>query len=117
MAHPRRHRPNQKFQKSNSNSLMPQCQKCPPGQYQPEFNQVKCLKCPYGMTSPRGAVLIDNCFDKKRNMCQNSSICGPHGVCQVHENGNRHLYSCLCVDGFTGKIFNSFDLINLLTFY
>ncbi|XP_031635123.1 sushi, von Willebrand factor type A, EGF and pentraxin domain-containing protein 1-like isoform X2 [Contarinia nasturtii] len=92
-------RANQKIQ----TSLMPNCAKCSPAQYQPDFNQIKCLQCPSGMTSPRGAISIDNCFEEKRDVCQiNSAICGPHGIC-VQENGNRHLYSCLCEDGFTGS--------------
>lgn len=94
-----RKRGNQEFK----NSLMPSCRKCPPSQYQPEFNQNKCIKCPLGMNSPRGAITIDNCFEETRNICQiNIGICGPHGIC-VQENGNRHLYSCLCEDGFTGN--------------
>lgn len=92
-----RMRTNQKYQ----NSLMPHCRKCPPGQYQSEFNQNKCLSCPSGWTSPRGAISIGNCFEEKRDVCQmNAGICGPHGIC-VQENGN--LYSCLCEDGFTGQ--------------
>lgn len=94
----------QKFQ----NSLMPFCRKCPPAQYQPDFNQNKCLQCPLGMTSPRGAISIDNCFEEKRHICEiNSAICGPHGIC-VPENENQHLYSCLCEDGFTGTFFFHF---------
>lgn len=85
-------------------SLMPFCRKCPPAQYQPDFNQIKCLSCPMGMTSPRGSIEIDNCFEEKRHICElNSVICGPHGVC-MPENGNLHLYSCLCEDGFSGRI-------------
>lgn len=81
---------------------MPFCRKCQPAQYQSDFNQNKCVPCPMGMTSPRGAISIDNCFEDKRDICEiNSGICGPHGIC-VQENGNRHLYSCLCEDGFTG---------------
>lgn len=91
-------RANQKFQ----NSLMPFCRKCPPAQYQSEFNQNKCLSCPSGMISPRGAISIEHCFEEKSDMCQiNTGICGPHGIC-IQENGNRHLYSCLCEDSFTG---------------
>lgn len=91
-------RANQKVQ----NSLMPFCRKCPPAQYQTDFNQIECKHCPTGMTSPRGAISIDNCYEEKRPICQlNAAICGPHGVC-VQENGNIHLYSCLCEDGFTG---------------
>lgn len=93
-------RANQKYQ----NSLMPFCRKCPPAQYQSNFNQNKCLSCPFGMTSPRGAISIENCFEEKRDICKiNTGICGPHGIC-VQENGNHHLYSCLCEDGFTGKL-------------
>lgn len=75
----------------------------PPAHYNPEFNQKKCLACPSGMTSPRGAISIDNCSMEKRDICQvNLAICGPHGIC-MQEHGNRHLYSCLCEDGFTGQ--------------
>lgn len=92
-------RANQKYQ----NSLMPFCRKCPPAQYQSDFNQNKCLQCPLGQTSPRGAISIENCFEEKRDICKiNTGICGPHGIC-VQENGNHHLYSCLCEDGFTGE--------------
>lgn len=94
-------RTNQKYQ----NSLMPFCRKCPPAQYQSDFNQNKCLQCPSGQTSPRGAISIENCFDEKRDICKiNTGICGPHGIC-VQENGNHHLYSCLCEDGFTGGFY------------
>lgn len=92
-------RPNQKYH----NSLMPFCRKCPPAHYQTNYNQVKCLPCPVGMTSPRGAISIDNCFEEKRHICDaNSAICGPHGIC-MPENENLHLYSCLCEDGYTGN--------------
>lgn len=95
-----RMRANQKFQ----NSLMPFCRKCAPAFYQSDFNQNKCIQCPVGMTSPRGAISIENCFEEKRDICKiNAGICGPHGIC-VQENGNHHLYSCLCEDGFTGKL-------------
>lgn len=91
-------RANQKYQ----NSLMPFCRKCSPAQYQPNYNQVKCMPCPLGMSSPRGAISITNCFSDRKHICEiNSAICGPHGVC-VPENGNQHLYSCLCEDGYTG---------------
>lgn len=85
------------------NSLMPFCRKCAPGQYQSNYNQIKCSDCPNGMTSPRGSLSIENCFEEKRHICKiNSAICGPHGVC-VQENGNLHLYSCLCEDAYAGK--------------
>lgn len=104
----RRHRTSQKFQ----NSLMPFCRKCPPAQYQPDFNQNKCLQCPLGMKSPRGAISIDNCDEEKRHICEiNSAICGPHGIC-VPENENQHLYSCLCEDGFTGSVFLFFLFVS-----
>lgn len=93
-----RMRANQKLQ----NSLMPFCRKCLPAQYQPKFDQIKCLSCPIGMTSPRGSIALNNCMAIQRHICQmNAGICGPHGVC-IPENGNLHLYSCLCEDGYTG---------------
>lgn len=91
-------RTNQKYQ----NSLMPFCRKCNPSQYQPNYNQIKCMPCPLGMSSPRGAISITNCFSDRKHICEvSTSICGPHGVC-VPENGNQHLYSCLCENGYTG---------------
>lgn len=91
-------RANQKYQ----NSLMPFCRKCIPGQYQPNYNQVKCMPCPLGMSSPRGAISITNCFSDRKHICEiNSAICGPHGIC-VPENENQYLYTCLCEDGYTG---------------
>lgn len=82
---------------------MPFCRKCLPGQYQPKFDQVKCLSCPSGMTSPRGSIIFENCVAEQRHICQrNVGICGPHGVC-APENNNIYLYSCLCEKGFTGK--------------
>lgn len=95
-------RTNQKYQ----NSLMPFCRKCPPAQYQPNYNQIKCMPCPLGMSSPRGAISILNCFSDRKHICEiNSAICGPHGIC-VSEHGNQHLYSCLCEDGYTGILFS-----------
>lgn len=101
-------RANQKYQ----NSLMPFCRKCSPAQYQPNYNQIKCMPCPLGMSSPRGAISITNCFHDRKHICEiNSAVCGPHGIC-VPENGNRHLYSCLCEDGYTGGY-----IINMLTIF
>lgn len=82
---------------------MPFCRKCPPTQYQPYFDQTKCLNCPTKMTSPRGSISLDNCYAEQKHICQmNSPLCGPHGIC-IPENDNLHLYSCLCEEGFTGK--------------
>lgn len=100
-------RANQKYQ----NSLMPFCRKCPPAQYQPNYNQIKCMPCPLGMSSPRGSISVTNCFSDRKHICEiNSAICGPHGIC-VPENGNQHLYSCLCVDGYAGEYRPLFSVI------
>lgn len=85
------------------NSLVPFCRKCLPGQYQPEFNEVKCLNCPNGMTSPRGALSVTNCYQEQQSACtMNLGVCGPHGIC-MQESSNIYLYSCLCEDGFVGS--------------
>lgn len=91
-------RANQKLQ----NSLLPFCRKCPPGFYQPFYNQIKCENCGNNQISPRGSVSENACYPKQSHPCfSHPSICGPHGVCQ-QENGNAYLYSCLCQEEFIG---------------
>lgn len=96
---------NQKMQKS----LMPFCRKCLPGQYQENFDEVKCLNCPAHYLSPRGAISISNCYPEQRQACNmNPTVCGPHGICE-QVIGNIYLYSCLCEEEFIGNF-----ILNLL---
>lgn len=82
---------------------MPFCRKCLPGQYQPQYDQLRCLSCPAQHTSPRGSVSSDRCRPNPKHACQlNPSACGPHGFCEQVRN-NIYLYDCLCEEDFIGS--------------
>lgn len=82
---------------------MPFCSKCPPAQYQPHFNQIKCLDCSINFTSPRGSQSSSQCYPIQRHACHsNPTVCGPHGICE-QEQGNIYLYNCLCQEDFIGS--------------
>lgn len=85
------------------NSLAPFCTKCALGQYQPDFNQIKCLDCPANYTSPRGSQSLSQCRPIQRQACYaNPMVCGPHGICE-QERSNIYLYNCLCQENFIGS--------------
>lgn len=82
---------------------MPFCRKCAPGQYQPNYDAIKCLKCPLFHTSRRGSILISDCQQMPRHACySNPHVCGPHGVCESVPT-NVYLYSCLCEENYIGN--------------
>lgn len=85
------------------NSLTPFCTKCAPGQYQPLFNQNRCLECAPGYTSGRGSQLSTQCYPVQKHACHsNPAICGPHGICE-QEDGDVYLYNCLCEEDYVGS--------------
>lgn len=77
---------------------MPFCRSCGVGEYQPEYDQISCMKCPDNKTSERGSKSIDNCYEKFEKSCDDS-LCGSYGKC----NPNGAFYSCECRDGYYGQ--------------
>ncbi|XP_037922099.1 sushi, von Willebrand factor type A, EGF and pentraxin domain-containing protein 1-like isoform X3 [Hermetia illucens] len=87
---------------TNTHSLMPFCRKCNPGEYQSEYDQTQCEKCPSGHTSPRGATSRSECTLERPNPCiMNPKICGPNGVC-ITDSNVQSSYYCQCDQGFDG---------------
>lgn len=79
-------------------TLVPFCRVCDIGEYQPDYDQSLCLKCPDGLTSDRGSKTIDSCYIKYESPC-NETTCGDHGNCT--ENGA--FYYCDCLDDYYGQ--------------
>ncbi|CRL07619.1 CLUMA_CG020584, isoform A [Clunio marinus] len=79
-------------------TLMPFCRTCLAGQYQPDYDQTTCIKCPNNLTSDQGSKTIESCYEKYDNSCTNKT-CGDHGTCVT----SRSFYSCECRDGFYGQ--------------
>lgn len=87
---------------------MPFCHKCLPGEYQPQYNQIYCEKCPENYTSPRGAESLSNCLPKYHQPCiMHPKVCGTFGIC-VPEQKSPYLYSCLCEDSYVGMPIQTF---------
>lgn len=78
---------------------MPFCKKCAPGDFNDDFNQVACKKCPVGFFSPRGSTTSANCTEQRRPCSLLPPICGEHGHC---EESGQTTYSCHCLDGWYG---------------
>lgn len=83
-------------------SLMPYCKKCPPGQYQSEYDQTGCLPCPTDHQSPRGSKSIQQCTPKPVHPCDIADTCKNSGKC-IPSGINPSLFSCTCLQGFTGS--------------
>lgn len=83
-------------------SLMPYCKKCPPGQYQSEYDQTGCLPCPTDHLSPRGSKSIQQCTPKPVHPCDIVDTCKNSGKC-IPSGINPSLFSCTCLQGFTGS--------------
>lgn len=64
----------------NLKSLKPFCRSCGVGEYQSEYDQTTCEKCPEGMTSERGSTNIENCYKKYEDSCDDTT-CGANGQC------------------------------------
>lgn len=79
-------------------TLMPFCRSCNVGEYQPEYDQTECNKCPGNMTSDRGSKSIDECFEKFEKSC-NELTCGINGRCIA----SGAFYTCECQNGFYGQ--------------
>lgn len=79
-------------------TLMPFCRSCGIGEYQPDYDQTSCIKCPDNMTSDRGAKSIESCYEKYEQSC-NDAICGDHGKCIP----SGAFYICECRDGYYGQ--------------
>ena len=86
--------------KTNSavKTLMPFCRSCGIGEYQPEYDQTKCIKCPNSMTSDRGSKTIESCYDRNEKSC-NETTCSEHGRCLP----SGVFYTCECDEGFYGQ--------------
>ena len=59
---------------------MPFCRSCGVGEYQSNYDETACEKCPDGLTSDRGSTGIENCYKKYEDSCDDST-CGEHGKC------------------------------------
>lgn len=79
-------------------TLMPFCRSCGVGEYQSEYDQISCDKCPNGMTSDRGSKSIESCYDRYEKSCDEST-CGEHGKCL----SSGSFYTCECQDNFYGQ--------------
>lgn len=77
---------------------MPFCRSCSVGEYQSQYDQISCEKCPDGKTSERGSKSIENCYDRYENSCDDST-CGKHGKCI----SNEAFYICECPDEYFGQ--------------
>jgi hypothetical protein len=83
---------------SNLKTLMPFCRSCGIGEYQPEYDQSTCDKCPDGKTSERGSTSASDCFERFEDSCS-AVTCGDHGRCVQSDA----FYSCDCDEGFYGQ--------------
>lgn len=77
---------------------MPFCRSCGIGEFQSKHDQTSCEKCPENMTSERGSISADSCYEKFEKSCDDS-ICGVRGKCLA----NGAFYTCECQDGFYGQ--------------
>lgn len=94
-------------------SLMPFCRKCPPGHYQPNYDSIKCLKCPSFHSSRRGSTLLSDCHQMSRHACHsNPHVCGPYGICESVPT-NVYLYNCICEENYIGN-YNNYHHLYLL---
>lgn len=80
---------------------MPYCKKCPPGDYQPEYDQTRCRQCPEGFLSPRGSKHANQCTPKPRHPCDNPGTCRNRAQCLPSPSSNS-LFTCKCSEGFSG---------------
>lgn len=81
---------------------MPYCKKCGPSEYNSQYNQTACEKCPSGYFSRRGSISKLNCTQQTMPCSVLPPICGSNGQCQsVAES--IFLYTCLCEDDFMGS--------------
>ena len=68
------------------------CRPCPNGTFNEKPGATKCVKCPAEMTTPLGAISIDNCTCSE-NTCY-------HGKCSIQSD---YTTLCVCNSGYTGK--------------
>lgn len=79
-------------------TLMPFCRSCEVGEYQSEYDQLSCNKCPENMKSERASKSIESCYEKQEKSC-NESTCRENGKCI----STGAFYNCECKNGFYGQ--------------
>lgn len=83
---------------ASAKTLMPFCRSCGIGEYQSDYDQTSCEKCPENMTSDRGSKSIQSCFERNEKSC-NEMSCGAHGKCIP----SGVFFTCDCIEGFYGQ--------------
>lgn len=78
-------------------TLMPFCKSCNIGEYQADYDQTTCNKCPNNMISDRGSKSVESCYERYDQSC-NETTCG-HGKCILSGS----FYTCECQEGFYGQ--------------